>query len=223
MIEARIECLCAGGFLLADLGTAIRKGDVLWFPEAKARASADLRVAVLARAVSVRWEERCVVARQPIPFFVKPPNKHVRVPPYTPELRVPEEAPIPAPAALPAPVQSPTPEQRREDVAALARSVSESVREVVQDEIKKALREVGKPIDQARLEDAVRAAVGSAPRKDSGESRARPVDEPLFIPSGLVSKDETPALKVASESSASGSLDDAAEALKVVRRKKKES
>jgi hypothetical protein len=216
MIEARIECLCAGGFVLADLGSTIRKGEVLWLPEGKARASADLRVAVLARAVSVRWEERCVVARQPIPFFVKQPNK--RVPPLTPESRAPAVATTP-----PAPVQSPTPEQRREEVAALARSVSESVREVVQDEIQKALREVGKPIDQARLEDAVRAAVGSAPRKDSGNSRPQPSDEPLFIPSGLVSKDETPALKVASESSASDSLDDAAEALKVVRRKKKES
>ena len=214
MIEARIECLCAGGFVLADLGSTIRKGEVLWLPEGKARASADLRVAVLARAVSVRWEERCVVARQPIPFFVKPPNKRAHVPP--PELHAPV---VPTPA----PVRGPSVEQRREDVAALARSVSESVRGVVQDEIQKALREVGKPIDQARLEDAVRAAVGSAPRKDSGESRARPSDEPLFIPSGLVSKDETPALKVASESSASGSLDDAAEALKVVRRKKKES
>ena len=67
MIEARIECLCVGGYHLADLETTLQQGAVLWVSESRARGSADLRLAERARAVAVRWEERCAVSRQPVP------------------------------------------------------------------------------------------------------------------------------------------------------------
>lgn len=197
MIEARVECICVVGYHLLDLGVTMQKGDVLWFPEAQARASADLRLAERARAVTVHWKERCMMARQPIPVFVKrPPNKG-RPPPPPSQLPVVEVAqPVGAPVP-PAP-------------ASIAKEVAESLRGVMQEEIQKALRD--------HVPTVVHTQAPGEP-----VASARPADEPMFIPTGLVSKADEPPLNVASVTSDSSGLDDAAEALKVVRRKKKES
>ena len=86
------------------------------------------------------------------------------------------------------------------------------------------------PAPQGDITEAVAAAVAQA-LQGAAIAPARPAsseieeiiaggpDEPLFIPSGIV-KDQTESLTVSSESSTSGGLDDAANALKALRKNK---
>tara|TARA_B100001094_G_C18163506_1_gene790683 strand:+ start:173 stop:529 length:357 start_codon:yes stop_codon:yes gene_type:complete len=73
-----------------------------------------------------------------------------------------------------------------------------------------------------RIEQAVSRALGSvsltAPSGSTTTARGGP-DEPVYIPSGIV-KNDSEALSVESDSAQSGGLDDAASALKVLRRGK---
>ena len=99
MIEACVTCLCAGGYTLTDLSCALRKGETRWFSESQARASADLQLATSARAVSVRWAERCAVHR-PAPAPARPARPLVRplgdVVPPTPKVVAPLPVVVPA-------------------------------------------------------------------------------------------------------------------------------
>ena len=58
MIEARIECQC-NKILLPDLKASLVRDDVIYIDDTTARKSADLQRAWKARAVTVKYVERC--------------------------------------------------------------------------------------------------------------------------------------------------------------------
>lgn len=113
MIEARIECLCVGGYHLADLDVTLQQGVVLWMSESKARGSADLRLAERARAVVVRWGERCAASRQPVSVQRQP-----RIQPVPAEQPPRLKRAVAAPKPLPAPKQEPVSAPKQEPVSA---------------------------------------------------------------------------------------------------------
>jgi len=215
MIEARVECLCAE-YQLPEFNLVLRKGDVKWLPESSARKSKALALAKRIRAVSVRWEERCQVAKPP-PRSPGPPYLRAGVRRPT---RVPK-APEP-----PVPVQTPV-----VDMEAIARraetAAANAATKAVDDAVGRLAAMLnqgmsGGGISEAALEAAVFKAMGragtAAPR---GESFTRVADdedddgdEPLYIPSGLVNADLKTDIKVEASTSESASLDDAAAALR---------
>jgi hypothetical protein len=89
----------------------------------------------------------------------------------------------------------------------------------------------GDPELEERLERVVNKALDARPQVvhvsegqalPAGVRRAQP-DEPVYIPTGIVSKDANPDLKINTETSEGGSLGEAAAALKKLRKKEKNS
>ena len=88
MIEAEITCVCSPGIRIADLNLNLTKGDVVYVPEAQARASMDLR---RARAgVHLRMVQRCRERRAPPRAPRRPPEARPQAPVMPPEAPVPQ-------------------------------------------------------------------------------------------------------------------------------------
>jgi hypothetical protein len=64
MIEAKITCVCSPGIQVPDMGLNLKKGDVVYLPEAEAKASKDLSLARRSRGVVVQMVERCQERRR---------------------------------------------------------------------------------------------------------------------------------------------------------------
>lgn len=90
MIEARVTCTCTQ-IILPDLGVDLIQGQVIFIPEAQAKASEDLTRARHARAVSVHFVQRFTEQRSESPAapapVPPPPHPSTRpVPPPPPAL-----------------------------------------------------------------------------------------------------------------------------------------
>lgn len=194
MKEVSIRCLC-DTYQISDLGISCRRGDTLWLEESKARSSVDLVIAQRAGAVQVTWgQQRCSMARPPLPPFVKRLNKHVRMP-----------QPTPAPV-------TPPPEP------SLNEQLVESFRDVVREEIQKALLNHSGSIDKGSISSAVRTAMFEM---GGAYARKSDPDEPIFIPSKIVSGDDQTTINVTSVSSESNEVESASAALKSARKNKR--
>lgn len=191
MTEARVECLCTT-YNIPELGLELRKGDVAWVAEGRARTSEELAIAKRAGAISVRWEERCTVSRSPTPPFLK---RRPAVPSFA------------SPAAAPV-----------VDHAEVASKTAEALRDVVRQELQEALKglSVGQKTDVDAIGAAVRQALAGAGR---GDVRAPVIgsDAPVFIPTKITSDDTKTSINVTTETSGSSSVEDAAAMLKAAR------
>lgn len=209
MIEARIQCLCNEyNFPLWNI--SLHKGEVVWINEDVAKGSDELALAKRARAVSVKYEERCAVSR---PSFVPPfLNRRPKVPSF----------------AAPPPVMVATPVDHQE----VANRTAEALRGMVQEEIQKALAgQAASSVDHAAIGETVRKAMASAMADmPKATQAARPVstvagDVPVFIPSQITPSDTKSDIRVTTETTGSSSVEDTAALLKAARaggRKKKE-
>ena len=212
MMEAQIKCLCAG-YCIDDLGLDLTMGQVVYLPEEKARASAELRHATKVRAVEVRWGSRCKVSKAPAPPWLK---------------RKPRTFPASESSVSRAEI-----EQQVKEVA--RREVGESLRDIIREELQQALRSTPRPVtlsaassvDTAAIVGAVRAALGTAPVDGAvpGPRTPKVSDEPLFIPTGIVPTETKGAIEIPSATSSGDEVADTAAALKAARgrtRKKQE-
>lgn len=190
MTEARVECLCTT-YNIPELGLELRKGDVAWVTEGRARTSEELAIAKRAGAITVRWEERCIVSRSPTPPFLK---RRPAVPPFA------------TPAAAPV-----------VDHTEVASKTAEALRDVVRQELQEVLKGfVGQKLDADAIGAAVRQALAPAGR---GDVRAPVIgsDAPVFIPTKITSDDTKTSINVTTETSVSSSVEDAAAMLKAAR------
>lgn len=212
MIEARIECMCHT-YTVPDLGLALVSGQVMWLPEDKARASADLRHAKNIGAVSVQYRARCQVARPTLPVWIGNKRK-IGFPPDGPPVR---EVPTPAPEPV---ILSPE---------EILRKATEEMRKIVRDEMSGRSAEtapqnapdLSKVMDELRqiVRDEIRSGVVLAPTQVNAADRGEGVasDEPVFIPSDLGTAQVTQ-IDVAATNTDAGDTASAAEALKAAKR-----
>lgn len=205
MTEARIECTCAE-YHLPELGLVLRRGQVVWVDESKAKRSRQLTQAVRARAVQVKWVARCEVAK-PVPPTPTP------VPPWL--RRKPRVAPVATPNAEESP--------RTPDGVTL-----DQVREVVREEVQRALLPVhpaAAVVDLDAIEGVVRRTmsgfISSLPAGAAASTSKPPTlagtPDPVFIPSGIVPTDTKSAITVDAETTGASVVDDASAALKAAR------
>lgn len=194
MTEARVECLCTS-YNIPDLGLELRKGQIVWMDESRARASKELAIAKRAGAISVRWEERCTVSRSPTPPFLK---RRPAVPSFATQTV--------APAAV--------------DHAEVAAKTAEALRDVVRQELQEALKglHVGQKADADAIGAVVRQALASA-ETGRGDTRAPVIgsDAPVFIPAKITPDGAQTSINVTTETSGSSSVEDAAAMLKAAR------
>lgn len=214
MMEAQIKCLCAD-YRIPDLGLVLTMGQVVYVPEAKARGSEELRLAMKVRAVEVRWGSRCEVSKAPAPPWLK---------------RKARTFPTPEPVVSRDEIERQAKEIARREVGESLRDI----RDIIREELQQALRSAAPAtptvnvtsVDTAAIVEAVRAALGSAPSGAAPGPRApKAADEPMFIPSGIVPTETKGAIEIPAATSSSDGVADAAAALKVARsrsRKKQE-
>lgn len=192
MKEARIECLVKE-FPIHDLGLRMRSGQVEWRPEDQAQKSRELTEAVRIGAVTVRYMERCQVA--------KPPPKPQRHMPPSVRLSRPGKGGM---------IRQPQASGEPMDKQALKEAVREELREALadnnggmsKDTLKAALREV-----LGEMGAPMTAAPGAA------APARKKADEPVYIPSNIVDKDSKADITAAKGESESDDLDAAAAAL----------
>lgn len=229
MTEARVECLCPE-YRIPDLGLTLYRGQVEWVDAERARRSKHLADAQRAGAVQVRWAARCEVSKP------APPPSASPVPPWLARRRrvLPETPPPVAPQ-----------EVARRATEAEASRTRDALRDVVREEVQKALGNLRPPeattvkvsIDPDQVRDAVLSALAAAPQRELVVGAPVPsrvpappplasAAEPVFIPTGIVPAEAKAAIAVEAETSGSAAVDDAAAALKAARgtarRKQKE-
>lgn len=212
MTEARIECTCPE-YRLPDLGLVMRQGDVEWVSEARAKASSTLTHAERIGAVEVRWEKRCTVSKDQIPPWLRRRGK------AAPVKRPQRVEPVAAPALLTA-----------DEVAQIAREAArEAAGEQVASEVRKVLANVP-TLTQADVEAALRNVLGNMPpaslptapiRVTHLEGGVEPDEVPVFIPSDLGQVDAVAEIEVQATESKSDGFDQAAEALRAAKPKRK--
>jgi len=217
VIEARIECITYR-YHIDDLGLHLRKGDIEYLDEGKARNSQDLLLAVRAGAVSVRYVERCQVAKRP-----DPPKRT----PVAVQMSRPNRGGLGGPGVNQSP-QHPGPRTKEETdeveakaVAAAKQAVQEGMAELK--ELLVAAQGGGQAtIPQDQLEAALRnvlptGGVAIAPAKKSDEDKIH------FFPEGIVDKDAKADITVESSSSDADDLDAAAAAFAATKKTKKKT
>jgi hypothetical protein len=209
--EARITCR-ASRYRIGDLDLTMRHGEVAYVPEADARASSELRCAERGGGVTVRYVERCKVAKRP-----PPPKK-----------------PLPPSVRMSRPNRDGMGQPRREaDEPEVVGVTAEDIRQVVREEVRAALGGVSQPgMDPEQLRAILADALGSAPTINpgvglppAGPAQVAPdtseTDEPVFIPANIVDKDAKADITVESTETEADDLDAAAAALARVRPKAK--
>jgi hypothetical protein len=192
MIEAKITCICAPGIQVPDLGLDLKKGDVVYLPEAEAKASKDLSLARRSRGVVVQMVERCRERRrasQERGFRAKAPPSIIRpAPPH------PESKPEPKPDV---------------DLEGMFKRLLDPL--LV--ELAALRRAAQKPVV---VPGAARASV------PTHESLGTVIpDTPMFIPNDLGSSGLKAEIDSVTETSSGGDFDQASAALKALKKKKK--
>jgi len=207
MREARIECL-AVKYRLPKLGFSLKKGDVEFVPEETARNSKELKSARLAGAVSVRYIERCKVAKNPDPIKHIPPSVRMSRPNMGGMLMKPPLPPSP---------QDP-PEEKVQSVSA------DEVRRIIREEMRAALAETPSQtvVNNVVDTEAIVAAFASTPGFMVPQTTGTvDPDVPVYIPTDIVNKDAKTDIQTEKASSEADGVDAAAAALKKAKPKKR--
>ena len=211
MIEVEVTCLC-NMMRLPDIGQVMTKGQVLYLDRDKAEASEDLRVAWRAKGINVKYVTRCQ-ERVGADALTSIPTRRVpaRVLPkravFVAEQPPPEEAPEGQQAGV-----------SREEVERI-------VREALSAQTAALLRALGEQAAGIRgdVSGAVQKAVSGlqiAPVGGIVQAGAREESFPVYIPDGLVNSDLKADVTVKQGKSEGGGVDDAAKALRELKKKK---
>lgn len=205
---------------IADLNMVLEPGQEIWLEESVFKGSKDLNHAMLIGAVTLQWRER-MRSKKPLPPHAMlsrrgPLPQHVNKPKTT--------SLVP-----PSPVE-PTVEKPALDMVQLDQTISETVRRVIQSELAKIqipTPTVSTPapvLDKEELLSTISAALRQIPVSAGyGGNAASPPkkdDDVLFIPTNIVEKDSKTTIALKTEVS-DDKLDDAAQALRNLRKKKK--
>lgn len=213
MTELRIECL-ADRAEAPDIGLSLRRGQVAWVPADSLAKSACLRALQEIRAVSVVSLQRCSVMRSPPPPTFRLARK-------SPVQRVQTNTP-------PVVVQGGVPSEELD--ARIEQAVSGAVDRLA-DRLVAVLgqhRPVGAPVNEEALSRAVANAVsqalattgGVAARAGGGSRVTSGPEEPVYIPTGIVTSETAADLQVTAQASDAGDLAGAASALRKSRNRK---
>ena len=218
--QYRLEALGEPVFV-GDLGITVTRHEV-WIDKADFAASDCLRALIRIGRVRVSSGERVRVPKEPpkrkLPTWVARSRPNKRGKPVSPH-----------------PAQQPTPPPQQtftaEEAQGMADHAAEKAAKTAINALMPAIHlilanqqnssDVPSDLD-TRIEQAVSRALGSvsltAPSGSTTTPRTGP-DEPMFIPSGIV-KEDAESLTVKSDSAQSEGLDDAASALKALRKGK---
>lgn len=219
MTELRVECM-AERAELPDLDLSLRRGQVAWLPSDSLMKSACLRALRDIQAVSVVLSQRCSVMRSPAPPTFRLSRKGT-------VSRVQTNAPMPVV------VQGGVPAEELD--ARIEQAVAGAVDKLA-DRLVAVLGQHrpapagGAPLNEEALSRAVADAVsqalsqqvGGTLRSGSGASRAivSGPEEPVYIPSGIVSSETATDLQVTAQATDAGDLAGAASALRKTRTRK---
>ncbi len=195
-----------------DLGVLLSPGTPVWISDAQARDSRCLSTLIRLGKVHVSDSMRSKAFRDTRERTSRRPAALPAVGSFSVEVPLPSLSHVPQSA-----VSSPAPKIDVEQIAKTAARVTVS--------------EVMQRIDiEGRVENAVKKAMASAvfvspsgssllqTQVKSSQAFSGP-EEPIFIPTGIV-KSDTAEISVQSSASDSGGLDDAAKALKALKKKK---
>jgi hypothetical protein len=219
VVSVRVVCLC-DSIRLPDLGIVLRKGESTTLSEAAAESSRDLKKAARIRAVKMT---RILGPRTVRPQKPKAADR-------APELRARPAPPLDPAALLRAAAEAAmsghmeTLSNRLDAAAAAAadKAMGRVVEALSQMKVQgDAPAAPTPPVDREWFEAALRTAlssVGAAPGQRPGPDG----DMPMFIPSGMADGIEGEVGTVEGSSTGSG-VDEATEALKALRRKKRDA
>lgn len=214
MTELRVECL-AERAEVPDLGLSLRRGQVVWVPPNSLAESTCLRALRDIRAVSVVSAQRCSNMRNPPPPVFRLPRKRA------PQERV--KAPTVAQSSL-----------STEEIDARIEQVVAGAVDKLTDRIIAVLgQQRAAPVSTTPLnEEAISRAVADAVSQALSQQGDGPVrtggvrslvsgpEEPVYIPSGIVSDGTATDLQVTAQASDAGDLAGAASALRKSRTRK---
>lgn len=209
MKEYRVDCFHPIVHL-PDLGITLKRGETAWIQE-EALRSPVLKALRSIGAVSVNEGRRCETMRIPPPPSVRIPRQTGAV------IR---KKPLDASAPPSAPPEQMRPVSAEEIDAKIERAVDRMAERLALVLSRAPAQQSGDP---ALLAQAVSEAVAKSLQNitlaaGGVSSRGASSDDPLYIPSGLVSESAGD-IPVASAAAESGGLDDAATALRKSRKK----
>lgn len=217
MTELRVECM-ADRAELPDLGLSLRRGQVVWVPADSVAKSACLRALRDIHAVSVVSAQRCSVMRSPPPPSFRLSRK--------PSLQRVQTNPAPVVVQGGVPVE----ELDARIEQAVAGAVDKLADRLVAALGQRAAPASSAPLNEEALSRAVTDAVsqvlsqqvGSTLRSGGGGSRVvvSGPEEPVYIPSGIVSSETATDLQVTAQATDAGDLAGAASALRKTRTRK---
>ena len=217
MTELRVECM-ADRAELPDLGLSLRRGQVVWVPADSVAKSACLRALRDIHAVSVVSAQRCSVMRSPPPPSFRLSRK--------PSLQRVQTNPAPVVVQGGVPVE----ELDARIEQAVAGAVDKLADRLVAARGQRAAPASSAPLNEEALSRAVTDAVsqvlsqqvGSTFRSGGGGSRVvvSGPEEPVYIPSGIVSSETATDLQVTAQATDAGDLAGAASALRKTRTRK---
>lgn len=217
MSELRIECM-ADRAEAPDLGLSLRRGQVAWVPADSLTKSACLRALHDIRAVSVVSLQRCSVMRSPPPPTFRLPRKGT-----APRVQTNAASVVP---------QGGVPTEELD--ARIEQAVSGAVDRLA-DRLVAVLGQhrsaptSGTPLNEEALSRAVADAVTQALAQSVGTYRSGGTsgprltsgpEEPVYIPTGIVSSETVTDLQVTAQATDAGDLAGAASALRKSRNRK---
>lgn len=217
--ELRVECM-ADRAEMPDLGLSLRRGQVVWVPADSGAKSACLRALRDIRAVSVVSAQRCSAMRSP-----PPPSFRLARKGTTPRAQT--SGPVPVVVQGGVPVEELDARIEQAVAGAVDKLADRLVAALGQ---QRAAPASSAPLNEEALSRAVADAVsqalsqqvGSALRSGGGGSRAlvSGPEEPVYIPSGIVSSETATDLQVTAQATDAGDLAGAASALRKTRTRK---
>jgi hypothetical protein len=215
MTELRVECV-ADRAELPDLGLSLRRGQVVWVPVDSVAKSACLRALQDIHAVSVVSAQRCSVMRNPPPPSFRLARKG------TPRAQ--------ANALVPTAVQGGIPVEELD--ARIQQAVAGAVDKLA-DRLVAAIGHsraapvvASSPLDEGALSRAVADAVSQVLTQQGGSIKGAALrvtsgpEEPVYIPTGIVSSETATDLQVTAQAADAGDLAGAASALRKTRIRK---
>ena len=206
---------------IADLKLLVYPGTPTWIDPEVARKSHCLAQLSRLGKLKVSQGQRCAVSKDPprVPYRagrMSRPNKGGMQKPF---------GGGPNPPAKPQ-ATGMSPQEAEQLAANAAAKAAQMVADKVVQQVAQSVGSSSAPQDdlEAKIQRAVPAALaaqgGSGGSAGSGGGSYAGPEEPVFIPTGIV-QDDASELKVSSTTSSSGDLDDAAKALRALRKSSK--
>jgi len=199
MVEAQIICTCPS-IWIADLKLDMKKGQSATVPEVQARASKDLELANKNGGVSVTYIER---------------YKELRPPPQ-------ERQPIVV-KPIPKIIQPPKVEKIKLDEDALAKRLAEKMGSLRDSKTNDLIEKLIGEVISMKKEMNDRPQVVREVVREVGHSKGKiKNDVPMFIPKTIMDEAARDVDLKIKETVSEGNVDEAAEVLRALRKKKKE-